>query len=137
MDRKLQKQLEIQALIETSHSARSYLHTEAKRVRKCLDVPAQIQSKLARHKSTLLLAGSVLSGLAVSLLFRGKAKSSTPKKGIVSSLVRMTGKAATPFVKAWLTNQIKSYALNYLTQKYSAQNPTPVTHVNPSGPRSR
>jgi hypothetical protein len=137
MDRKLQKQLEIQALIETSHSARSYLDSEAKRVRKCLDLPAQIQSKLAGHKSTLLLVGSVLSGLAVSVLFRGKTKSSTSKKGIASSLLRMTWKAATPFVKGWLAHQIKSYALNYLTQKYAAQNSTPVTHVSSSGPRSR
>ena len=114
MDRKLPKDQEIQRLIRRSEIARSSLEHEAILLKQRLDFSARIRGSLKTHPAGWLI-GSIASGLAASFMFRGKAAgaaaAASPKKrrGLPLTLLGLGFTAAKPFVKVWLTQQVKGY----------------------------
>ena len=116
MDRKLPANQEIQQLILISAAARSCLGAEAHALKQRLDVPARIRGSLKNHPTGWLF-GSLVSGLAASLLFRGKSsplfqgKPSLPPKRrtIPTALLGLALTAVRPLAKVWLTNQVKQH----------------------------
>lgn len=111
MDRKLSKDEELQRLTRIAAAARSHLSGEAIALKARLDVPARIRGSLKSHP-TGWLVGSLVSGLAASLLFR-RGSPREPKKhrsfpiailGLILTMVR-------PFAKVWATDLLKGYLL--------------------------
>lgn len=114
MDRKLQQTPEIERLIRTSESARASLESEAELLRKRLDVPARIRTSLKSHP-TGWLVGSLVSGLAASLLFgrkpqaQAQAVAEKKRRSLPLTLLGLSLTAVRPFAKVWLTDQVKHY----------------------------
>jgi hypothetical protein len=105
---------EIQRLIQTGNTARNVLGSEIRAFKHKLDVPARVKESLTSHP-TGWLGGSLVAGMAGSLLFRRKAKREKLKKktfwGFVLSLVIASFR---PLIKVWLAGQLK----NYVTAKF-------------------
>jgi hypothetical protein len=106
------------------------LETEAAALKRRLDFPARVRDSLAAHPSSWL-AGSLVSGLAASLLFRRKPAIAKKSHGLVRSLLGLTATAAQPLLKVWLANQLKSW----LSAASQAASPTPGPF--PSHPTSK
>ena len=145
MDRKSAEKSEVERLIQLSAAARSHLTHDLIVLREKLDVPARIRHSL-HNKPGLWLTGSIISGLATSMLFRRK-KSSHPEKsrGITGTLLGLTLTAARPMLKIWLGDALKKWLSHRMTATlYSdpsaAQSPNtsqPFSrkpHAHPSGP---
>lgn len=122
MDRKLPTNQEIQRLILISAAARSCLETEAHALRQRLDVPARIRGSIKQHPTGWLF-GSLVSGMATSLLFRGKSNrpmtgqsgSPSPRRSVPVALMGLALTAARPLAKVWLTHQVKQRLAGMLT----------------------
>jgi hypothetical protein len=102
---------QIQRLIQTSATARSVLGSEIRTFKYKMDVPSRMKDSLRSHP-TSWLGGSVVAGLATSLLFRRKPiKEKLPdkKKTLLGVLFTLVFAALRPFLKAWLTGQLKHY----------------------------
>lgn len=109
MARELPVSEEIQRLIRSSETARAVLGSEIRDLKHRLDVPARVRGSLKSNPTTWI-GGSVLAGLAGSLLFRRKAKRESPKKkGLLGILLTLAIAGLRPFVKVWLAGQLKSY----------------------------
>lgn len=110
MARELPVSEEIQRLIRSSETARSVLGSEIRDLKHRLDVPARVRSSLKSNPTTWI-GGSVLAGLAGSLLFRRKSKREKPvkKKGLLGAIIALAIAGLRPFVKVWIANQLKSY----------------------------
>ena len=110
MARELPVPEEIQRLIRSSETARSVLGSEIRDLKHRLDVPARVRSSLKSNPTTWI-GGSVVAGLAGSLLFRRKAKREKPvkKKGLLGALITLAIAGLRPFIKVWIANQLKSY----------------------------
>lgn len=118
MDRKSAEKSEVERLIQLSAAARSRLTHDAIALREKLDVPARIRHSL-HDKPGLWLTGSIVSGLAASMLFRRKKSAHTEKsRGLVGTLLGLTLTTARPLLKIWLGNALK----NWMSQRIS--NPT-------------
>ena len=115
MDRKFQANPEIQRLIRLSEASRSRLETEAHALTAKFDVPARIRGSLKEHPTGWLL-GSLASGLAASLLFRGKKTAPQKRRSLPTALLGLTLTAVRPLAKVWLTNQVK----NHLVGKFAS-----------------
>lgn len=114
MAAKLPISREIQRLIDTGASARATLGSEIRTFKHKVDVPSRLKDSLKSHP-TGWLGGSVVAGMAGSLLFRRKAKREKPrKKGIIAFLLTLAFAAFRPFLKVWLAGQVK----NYLSAKF-------------------
>lgn len=112
MARELPVSEEIQRLIRSSETARTVLGTEIRDLKQRLDVPARVRSSLKSNPTTWI-GGSVLAGLAGSLLFRRKAKREAPKKkGFWGFVLTLAIAGLRPFVKVWLAGQLKNYIGN-------------------------
>lgn len=100
---------EIQRLIQTGDTARGVLGSEIRAFKHKLDVPARIKDSLTSHP-TGWLGGSLVAGMAGSLLFRRKAKrEQVKKKGLWGIALGLAISALRPFIKVWLAGQLKSY----------------------------
>lgn len=106
MDRKLPEDPEIRRLIELSASSRQSLANEAAALRHKLDVPSRVRESL-RENPTTWMAGSLVSGLAASLLFRSKPAPVKKRRGFPAAVLGLTLTAARPLLKVWLANQVK------------------------------
>jgi hypothetical protein len=123
MDRKLPENPEIQRLIELSENCRRFLENEATHLRQKLDIPSRVRDSL-RESPTKWLAGSLASGFAASLLFRGRPAPATKRRGIPATLLGLTLTAARPLLKVWLANQVKQV----VTGNSSILVPGPMRH---------
>lgn len=111
MDRKLPKDQQIERLIRLGEAARSCLEQEAVLLKQRLDVPARIRDSLKEHPTGWLF-GSLVSGLAASLLLRVKPRPAENKhRGLPLSLLALTLTAVRPMAKVWLTDRVKSYLI--------------------------
>jgi hypothetical protein len=121
MAQKLTKKREIQRLIELSRISRSCLGEEAGALKEKLDVRARIGGSLQRHPSSWLL-GSLASGFAASLLFRGRSRRKALKKelkqarkqkrrGILGVLFGLILTVARPLAKVWLSGRLKQWTV--------------------------
>jgi hypothetical protein len=109
MARELPVSEEIQRLIRSSETAREVLGSEIRDLKHRMDIPARVRSSL-KSNPTGWIGGSVLAGLAGSLLFRRKDKREKPKKkGLLGFLLALGVAALRPFVKVWLAGQLKNY----------------------------
>lgn len=106
MDRKLPENPEIERLIELSEISRRFLENEATHLRQKLDLPSRLRDSLREHPSKWL-AGSLVSGLAASFLFRSRPAPIKKRRGIPATVVGLTLTAARPLLKVWLANQVK------------------------------
>jgi hypothetical protein len=106
MDRKLPEDPEIRRLIELSARSRQFLENEAAALRHKLDVPSRVRESL-RENPTKWMAGSLVSGIAASLLFRNKPAPLKKRRGFPAAVLGLTLTAARPLLKAWLANQAK------------------------------
>lgn len=122
MAAKLPISREIQRLIDTSAAARTTLGSEIHTLKHKLDVPSRVKDSLRSHP-TGWLGGSLVAGMAGSLLFRRKSKREKPvkKKGFWGFLLGLAIAGARPFVKVWLTGQLK----NYIEAKFLHQDEIP------------
>jgi hypothetical protein len=91
-----------------SEAARAFLGSEAAALRRKLDVPARLRGSLMSHPGGWML-GSLVSGLAASLLLRRRPAAARPKKrrGLPAALLGLGLTAARPLLKAWLANQLQ------------------------------
>lgn len=111
MDRKLPDTTEARRLIEQSAAARACLGCEIRALKHRLDVPARVRDSLKKNPRNWLF-GSLGTGLAISLLFRGKKTSVKPSKKARSLPIAMLGLTLTavrPLAKVWLTDLLKKY----------------------------
>lgn len=109
MDRKLQQTEEIERLIRLSQTARSSLEVEAVSIRQRFDIPTRLKDSLKQHP-TGWLVGSLVSGLAASMLFTRKAPVREKKnRGLPLTLLGLSLTAVRPIAKVWLTDQVKQY----------------------------
>jgi hypothetical protein len=109
MDRKLPKDQEIERLIRLGEAARSCLENEAALLKQRLDVPGRIRGSLKQHPTGWLF-GSLVSGLAASLLLRLKPRPAEKKhRSLPLSVLALTLTAVRPMAKVWLTDQVKNY----------------------------
>lgn len=102
---------QIQRLIRTSDAARGVLGSEIRGLKHKLDVPGRMKDSLRSHP-TGWLGGSLVAGMATSLLFRRKPKrekTAAKKKTLLGLLLTMLIASLRPFVKVWLTGQLKQY----------------------------
>jgi hypothetical protein len=102
---------QIQRLIRTSDAARGVLGSEIHAFKYKLDVPARLKDSLRSHP-TGWLGGSLAAGLATSLLFRRKPKrekAPAKKKTLLGLLLTLAFATLRPFLKVWLTGQLKNY----------------------------
>lgn len=131
MDRKLPKDQEIERLIRLGAAARFCLENEATLLRQRLDVPARIRGSLKSHPTGWLF-GSLASGLAASLLFRGKSSAPKKPRTLPTALLGLTLTAVRPLAKVWLTGQVK----NYLAAKLDPASSRRTSPVHPPSPHS-
>jgi hypothetical protein len=147
MDRKIAEKSEVERLIQLSAAARSRLTHDAIALREKLDVPTRIRHSL-QEKPGIWVTGSIVSGLAASMLFRHKKSAATEKsRGLSGTLLGLTLTTARPLLKIWLGDALRKW----LSQRISTSlvsNPTihrdsdssqalsNKPHVHPSGPRS-
>ncbi|RYD36786.1 MAG: hypothetical protein EOP87_04815 [Verrucomicrobiaceae bacterium] len=122
---------QIQRLIRTSDAARGVLGSEIRELKHKLDVPGRLKDSLRSHP-TGWLGGSVVAGMATSLLFRRKAKrekTEVKKKTLLGLIFTLAIAALRPFLKVWLTGQLK----NYITAKFAGDEipSRPQRHVTP------
>jgi hypothetical protein len=122
---KSESEKEIAELIRQAGAARSELGAQAAKLRDGLDVPARLRSSLSGHPARWM-AGSLVSGMAASLLFRRKPK---PAPGIQSkrawlAILAMLTAVAKPLVKEWLLARLKDLLAGH-------HHPTPVTRPVP------
>lgn len=100
---------EIQRLIDAGDTARGVLGSEIRAFKHKLDVPARVKESLVSHP-TGWLGGSLVAGMAGSLLFRRKAKrEKVKKKTLWGVLLSLAIAGLRPFVKVWLAGQLKNY----------------------------
>lgn len=147
MDRKSAEKSEVERLIRLSAAARSRLAHDAIALREKLDVPARIRHSL-QEKPGLWVTGSIVSGLAASLLFRRKKSTRAEKsRGLTKTILGLTLTTARPLLKIWLgdalrkwlTQRIASSPVSNSTthrQGEPSQALSNKSHVHPSGPRS-
>ena len=111
MAREIPISQEIQRLIHKSEAARGVLGSEIRELKHKLDVPGRIKDSLRSHP-TGWLGGSVVAGMATSLLFRRKSKrekAEVKKKTLLGFLLTLSIAGLRPFVKVWLAGQLKGY----------------------------
>lgn len=145
MDRKIAEKSEVERLIQLSAAARSRLTHDATALREKLDVPTRIRHSL-QEKPGIWVTGSIVSGLAASMLFRHKKSAATEKsRGITSTLLGLTLTAARPMLKIWLGDALRRWLTHRMTATL-VSNPTvsqpshtsqPLSrkpHAHPSGP---
>ena len=147
MDRKSSEKHEVERLIQLSAAARSRLTHDAIALRDKLDVPARIRHSL-HDKPGFWLTGSIVSGLAASMLFRRKKSARSEKsRGVVGNLLGLTLTAARPLLKIWLGDALKKWLSQRISTSLvsnpathrpsdSSQTLSNKPHVHPSGPRS-
>jgi len=119
-------------LIALSAAARSFLGDEALAARQRFDIPARLRGSLKEHPTGWLM-GSLASGLAASLLFRG-GKPAKPEKrrGLPTALLGLTLTAVRPLAKVWLTNQVK----HHLAGRFSSSSSNPSAESRSQSPNS-
>jgi hypothetical protein len=148
MDRKSAETSEIERLIRLSAAARSRLTHDANALREKLDVPARIRHSL-HDKPAMWLAGSIVSGLAASMIFRRKKSARAEKsRSVLGTLLGLTLTTARPLLKIWLGDALKKWLTQRITTSILSNQETHregdtnpalynTTHVLPSGPRTR
>lgn len=148
MDRKSAEKSEVERLIQLSAAARSRLTHDAIALREKLDVSARIRHSL-HDKPGMWLTGSIVSGLAASMLFRRKKTARAEKsRGLSGTLLGLTLTTARPLLKIWLGDALRkwlsqriatSLVSNPVTHRDSdySQALSNKPHVHPSGPRTR
>ncbi len=148
MDRKSAEKSEVESLIRLSAAARSRLTHDAISLREMLDVPARIRHSL-HNKPGIWLTGSIVSGLAASMLFRRKKSARAEKsRGIVGTLLSLTLTTARPLLKIWLGDALRKWLSHRITTStvfnqatHRDTDPSQALynkpHVHPSGPRAR
>lgn len=104
---------QIQRLVRESDTARGVIGSEIRNLKYKLDVPSRLKDSLRSHPSGWV-GGSVVAGLAASLLFRKKSKplpvkEEVKKKTLMGFFLTLGIAALRPLVKAWLTGQLKHY----------------------------
>jgi len=108
MDRKPQKNPEIQRLIDLGAVARLCLGDEITALRRNLDIPSRIRASLKHHPAAWGL-GSLAAGFITSCLFRRKIQPEKKRRGIPATLLDITWSAARPLAKIWLAHLIKRW----------------------------
>lgn len=117
MARELSKTEETERLIRLASQARSHLSGEIAALKHQLDVPARVRDSL---KSNPLgwLGGSLASGVAASLLFRGRRPATGKKpRSFPLAVAGLILTAARPLLKVWLADQVKTYLGNQLQRR--------------------
>ena len=130
MDREPSQTDEIQRLIRLGGSARGLLGAEAARMKRSLDVPARVRSSLKQHPTGWLVA-ALGSGLMVSALLRRRSSSPSGKKhrSLPIAALGLVLTAFRPFLKMWLTDQVKNYLIAHLRgQNVVANRPARVSN---------
>jgi hypothetical protein len=133
MVRKPSSPPEIEALIQQAQAARDRLSGQAAVLRQQLDIPARIRSSLSGHPGSWM-AGSLVSGLAASLLFRRKRKPAPVQKpkGTLFAVLGLILTALRPLAKVWLANQAERWLTQNLPKNASARPQTrPFSGSNP------
>lgn len=111
MAREIPVSQEIRELIRSSEAARAVLGTEIHALKYKLDVPSRLRDSLKNHPSGWL-GGSLVAGMAGSLLFRRKSKrqkAEVKKKGVMGVLLGLALAAARPAAKVWLAGRLKDF----------------------------
>ena len=125
MARNPEEEKRIGELILQAASARASLAGHAMKLRRTLDVPARLRDSLGDHPGRWM-AGSLVSGMAASLLLRRKPRQAPAKsKGLLLALLAMLYSATKPLLKAWLTGRLKEILLR------------PRSTISPERPRPR
>ncbi len=111
-------------------SARGLLGAQAARMKRSLDVPARVRGSLKQHPTGWLVA-ALSAGIMVSSLLRRRSSSSPLVKKHRSVPIAVVGLALTafrPFLKMWLTDQVKNYLIGHLRgQSVAASRPARVS----------
>ncbi|HSP43026.1 MAG TPA: hypothetical protein VLO11_09155 [Luteolibacter sp.] len=111
MARNPEEEKRIGELIRQAAAARSHLAEKAVKLRRNLDVPSRLRSALGGHPGRWM-AGSLVSGMAASLLMRRKPKHAPARsKGLLFAILAMLFSAAKPLLKAWLAGRLKELLL--------------------------
>ncbi len=112
-------------------SARGLLGAKAAGMKRSLDVPARVRGSLKQHPTGWLVA-ALGAGLLVSSLLRRRSSSSPVVKKHRSLPIAALGIALTafrPFLKMWLTDQVKDYLIAHLRgQSVAATSPARVSN---------
>jgi len=123
MDRKLQQTQKIERLIRLSGAARASLDSAAVSLKERLDIPSRLRDSLRSHPSGWLV-GSLVSGLAASLIFgRKPAAPEKKRRSLPVALLGLSLTAVRPLAKVWLTDQVKQYFSAQRTGSSASQLP--------------
>lgn len=107
---------QIQQLIRTGENARAVLGADIRTLKQKLDVPNRLRDSLRTHP-TGWLGGSLVAGMAGSLLFRRKAKREKIKrKGVYGLLLSLLFTAIRPVAKVWLAGQLRNFVSSKFAQ---------------------
>ncbi|MES2996605.1 MAG: hypothetical protein V4733_07325 [Verrucomicrobiota bacterium] len=116
MDQPATTPQKIRRLIEEAAVSRDFLSLEIVELKRKLDVPARMRESLREHP-TSWVAGSAISGLFASLLFRRPRKpkpkqaAKAAKTGVMGVLLASAVAVAKPIAGRWLANRAKNYWL--------------------------
>jgi hypothetical protein len=111
MARNPEEEKRIGELILQAAAARARLSGHAVKLRRTLDVPTRLRDSLGGHPGRWM-AGSLVSGMAASLLLRRKPKHAPVKsKSLLLAILTMIFTAAKPLLKAWLAGRLKELLL--------------------------
>jgi len=110
-------------LIRLSGAARASLDSAAVSLKERLDIPSRLRDSLRSHPSGWLV-GSLVSGLAASLIFgRKPAAPEKKRRSLPVALLGLSLTAVRPLAKVWLTDQVKQYFSAQRTGSSASQLP--------------
>jgi len=100
-------------LIRLSAASRIRLSQEAAIIRRRLDAPMRVVQSLRDHP-VRWVGGTLVTGLAATLLFRRKTAAPKPKRGLPAALFSLVLASVRPIIKTWLGVQLEQYIVSQL-----------------------
>lgn len=132
MARKSPEQTAIEGLIRASSEARSQIGSKVCQLKRTLSIPMRISDSL-RHKPGMMMGGTLLAGLATSLLLGGKRKpKSEAKKGLTKKVFSLILTGAQPLAKVWLSRKLRQWAATMLHRQQAAHPPHSPFEIKPA-----
>lgn len=121
---------ELEALIRRNEEARLALTEHWMVLRKRLDLPARLSENI-RNNRTVWFTGSAIAGVIASSWFRRKpaapAKTTSPRKGLMSLALGTAFTLAKPALKGWALSELQK---RLIPRKAPPRSPSETRHFS-------